>query len=99
MTNKPHDPRQPNDEPERMRREWARNTIEGVPFAQPTDATEEAPWKRLDLFTREEAYALVRRRLHKLARAHGDLVRLHGWCLDKYGDAPPIPDFPTGGSR
>ena len=77
-----------------VRRELARITIEGLPFAQPTGTKKQAPWKQLDLFTRAEAHALVRRRLRNLYEDHGELVRLHGWCLDKFGDAPDIPDLP-----
>jgi hypothetical protein len=77
-----------------VRRELARTTIEGLPFAQPTGTKRRSPWKQLDLFTRAEAHALVRRRLRNLYDDHSELVRLHGWCLDKFGDAPSIPDLP-----
>jgi hypothetical protein len=79
---------------DRVRKELARITIEGLPFAQPTGTKQRAPWKQLDLFTREEAYSLVRRRRRNLYEDHAELVRLHGWCLDKFGDAPDIPDLP-----
>jgi hypothetical protein len=77
-----------------VRRELARITIEGLPFAQPTGTKKQSPWKQLDLFTRDEAHALVRRRLRNLYEDHGELVRLQGWCVDKFGDAPDIPDLP-----
>ena len=40
-----------------VRRELARITIEGLPFAQPTGTKKQSPWKQLDLFTRDEAHA------------------------------------------
>ena len=77
-----------------VRRALTHLTAEKLPFAQATGANRRAPWKQLDLFTKREAFALIRRRRRSLYDDDGELIRLHGWCLDKFGDAPWIPAIP-----
>ncbi len=78
---------------ERVRHELTVKTKEGLPFAQPTGRQKEAPWKQLDLFTLDEAFALVTHRVENIYEDYAELVRIHKWCLTKFGDAPEIPIF------
>jgi hypothetical protein len=78
---------------ERVRKELSAKTREGLPFAQPTSLVKTAPWKQLDLFTGDEAFAMIARRVDNIHEDYAELVRLHAWCLEKFGDAPVIPEL------
>lgn len=71
------------------------SAVTDLPFAQPTGVKRNAPWKQLAFFTRSEGHALIRRRIRNLHDDHAEIVRLGVWCVDKFGDAPSIPELPA----
>jgi hypothetical protein len=71
-------------------------TKAGLPYAKPTSDGEnedELHWQNLELFTYDEAANLIIREAHALANDYGELLRLHRWCLAKFGKAPEIPEL------
>jgi hypothetical protein len=75
------------------RRALGADTDEHIPFAQPTGKGQRARWIQLDLFTRPQAFALIKRRSQDEYDDHEKLRRLYAWCLDRFGVAPEIPEL------
>lgn len=68
-------------------------TAARVPFAQPTGDGKHDPWLQLELFTYDRFCGLIDRRAKSLNDDHEKLRRLRDWGLQKYGQAPDIPQF------
>jgi hypothetical protein len=69
-------------------------TEDRLPFAKPTSTDEDAgEWKQLELFTYAQAEALILREARGLVADYHELLRLHRWCLAKFGRAPEIPEL------
>jgi len=78
---------------DRVRKELTVPTNNLLPFAQPTGRERGVSWKQLELFNEAEAFALIERRIENAHEDYAELVRLHAWCLEKFGDAPGIPEL------
>lgn len=76
-----------------IERSLAALNTEGLPYAQPTTAGEDALWKPLEDFTVDEATALLGRRIAEMRLEHNRLMRLHRWCWHRFGVAPTLPAF------
>lgn len=67
-------------------------TEDDLPFAKPTSSAENnGEWKQLELFTYQEAQALIAREVDSLTADYQEVERLQRWCLAKFGRAPEIP--------
>jgi hypothetical protein len=75
------------------RKALSAKTRENLPFAQPTGAKRQDPWLQLDLFTQAEAHALIQRRSKGIVDDYDELRALYTWCLEKFGNAPAIPEL------
>jgi len=75
------------------RKALSAKTRENLPFAQPTGAKRHDPWLQLDLFTQSEAHALIHRRIKGVVDDYDELRALYTWCLEKFGNAPLIPEL------
>jgi hypothetical protein len=67
-------------------------TENGLPFAKPTTDDEEN-WTNLELFTYDQAEALINREARAVVADYQELLRLHRWCFGKFGQAPEIPEL------
>jgi hypothetical protein len=69
----------------------------GLPFAKPTSSTRDddgnVEWKQLELFTYDEAAALIVREAKAVVDDYVELQSLHRWCTAKFGRAPEIPQL------
>jgi hypothetical protein len=72
-------------------------TNDGLPYAQPVSADEDAVWKPLETFTFDEARDLLARRATRLHEEHAQFLRLHRWCHHRFGSAPALAALGVGG--
>lgn len=70
-----------------------KKTEAGLPFAKPTSEDEDGNWTNLELFTYDQAEALIRREATAIVADYHELLRLHRWCFSKFGQAPEIPEL------
>jgi hypothetical protein len=72
-------------------------TENGLPFAKPIDGSREdngdTRWKQIELFSYDEAEALIVRESKAIRDDYQELLLLHRWCALKFGKAPDIPEL------
>lgn len=67
---------------------------DGLPFAKPLGRSRQnRDWQQLDLFTYEQAEELIDNEAAAVCADYHELLRLHRWCLQKFGRAPEIPEL------
>jgi hypothetical protein len=76
-----------------VRRALARDTPDGVPFAQPLADTPNAPWQQMTMFRYDELCDLMKRRAKGIYYDLERLRKLHDFCLSRFGKAPAIPEL------
>lgn len=74
-----------------------RDTTYGVQRAMPSeydrDDEGQRRWKQAELFSKEEAFAYFKAESHRVGVHFSKLVRLHDWILDRFGEAPEVPEY------
>ena len=71
-------------------------TDDRLPFAKPMSDDgddDHTRWGRLNLFTYDQAAALVLRESKAWVADRIKIERLRQWCLDRFGRAPDIPEL------